>query len=229
MTRWTISVATTIVPTAAAASRELRHRRVMTFTTRISWRPSYCGLRQLGVTLVTVKSSAPAARSLRTVQASSSKRRVASARGRNLAHEHKRQSGAKRNQERPDEEFQPINRGHIARPQIVPARHGDGPPCPWQLRHNVEPRPGVPSLEGKILGCPCRSGPIRGKVRLSRRLERIHHRRQQVAAPGLLPVTLTAPVRLAGQKLPIPLFVLEPPVHYLHHYNGPVIERVLPL
>jgi hypothetical protein len=27
----------------------------------------------------------------------------------------------------------------------------------------------------------------------------------------------------------MPLFVLEPPVHYAHHYNGPVIERVLPL
>ena len=27
----------------------------------------------------------------------------------------------------------------------------------------------------------------------------------------------------------MPLFVLEPPVHYVHHYNGPVIERVLPL
>ena len=27
----------------------------------------------------------------------------------------------------------------------------------------------------------------------------------------------------------MPLFVLEPPVRYVHHYNGPVIERVLPL
>ena len=27
----------------------------------------------------------------------------------------------------------------------------------------------------------------------------------------------------------MPLFVLEPPLHYVHHYNGPVIERVLPL
>jgi hypothetical protein len=27
----------------------------------------------------------------------------------------------------------------------------------------------------------------------------------------------------------MPLFVLEPPVHYVHRYNGPVIERVLPL
>jgi hypothetical protein len=27
----------------------------------------------------------------------------------------------------------------------------------------------------------------------------------------------------------MPLFVLEPPVQYVHHYNGPVIERVLPL
>ena len=30
-------------------------------------------------------------------------------------------------------------------------------------------------------------------------------------------------------KNPMPLFVLEPPVQYVHHYNGPVIERVLPL
>jgi hypothetical protein len=30
-------------------------------------------------------------------------------------------------------------------------------------------------------------------------------------------------------KPPMPLFVLEPPVHYAHHYNGPVIERVLTL
>jgi len=28
---------------------------------------------------------------------------------------------------------------------------------------------------------------------------------------------------------PMPLFVLEPPVHYVHHYSGPTIERVLPL
>jgi hypothetical protein len=28
---------------------------------------------------------------------------------------------------------------------------------------------------------------------------------------------------------PMPLLVLEPPLHYVHHYNGPVIERVLPL
>src|SRR5215467_16308837 len=27
----------------------------------------------------------------------------------------------------------------------------------------------------------------------------------------------------------MPLFVLEPPAHYVHHYSGPVIERVLPL
>ncbi len=27
----------------------------------------------------------------------------------------------------------------------------------------------------------------------------------------------------------MPLFVLPPPAQYLHHYNGPVIERVLPL
>jgi hypothetical protein len=27
----------------------------------------------------------------------------------------------------------------------------------------------------------------------------------------------------------MPLFVLEPPVDYVHHYNGAVIERVLPL
>jgi len=27
----------------------------------------------------------------------------------------------------------------------------------------------------------------------------------------------------------MPLFVLEPPVQYVHRYNGPVIERVLPL
>jgi hypothetical protein len=30
-------------------------------------------------------------------------------------------------------------------------------------------------------------------------------------------------------KNPMPLFVLEPPVQYIHHFNGPVIERVLPL
>jgi len=91
---------------------------------------------------------------------------------RNLAHEHKRQSGTEHNQERPDEEFQPINRGDVARPQIIPARHGDGPPCPWQLRHNVEPRRGVPSPKEEMLGTRarpwsvrgCRSGPIRKKV-----------------------------------------------------------------
>jgi hypothetical protein len=27
----------------------------------------------------------------------------------------------------------------------------------------------------------------------------------------------------------MPLFVLEPPVQYVHHYSGPVIERVLPI
>jgi hypothetical protein len=27
----------------------------------------------------------------------------------------------------------------------------------------------------------------------------------------------------------MPLFVLEPPVQYVHHYHGPVIERILPL
>ena len=27
----------------------------------------------------------------------------------------------------------------------------------------------------------------------------------------------------------MPLFVLEPPVQYVHHYRGPVIERVLSL
>jgi hypothetical protein len=27
----------------------------------------------------------------------------------------------------------------------------------------------------------------------------------------------------------MPLFVLEPLAYYVHHYNGPVIERVLPL
>jgi hypothetical protein len=29
--------------------------------------------------------------------------------------------------------------------------------------------------------------------------------------------------------IPMPLFVLEPPAYYVHHYNGPVTERVLPL
>ena len=29
--------------------------------------------------------------------------------------------------------------------------------------------------------------------------------------------------------IPMPLLVLEPPNYYVHHYNGPVIERVLPL
>src|SRR5215831_9567055 len=28
---------------------------------------------------------------------------------------------------------------------------------------------------------------------------------------------------------PMPLFVLEPPTQYVHRFNGPVIERVLPL
>jgi hypothetical protein len=28
---------------------------------------------------------------------------------------------------------------------------------------------------------------------------------------------------------PMPLYVLEPPARYVHHFNGPVIERVLPL
>jgi hypothetical protein len=32
-----------------------------------------------------------------------------------------------------------------------------------------------------------------------------------------------------GMNTPMPLFVLEPPVHYADHYSGPVIERVLPL
>jgi hypothetical protein len=27
----------------------------------------------------------------------------------------------------------------------------------------------------------------------------------------------------------MPLFVLEPPAQYVHHYHGPVIERILPL
>jgi hypothetical protein len=27
----------------------------------------------------------------------------------------------------------------------------------------------------------------------------------------------------------MPLFVLNPPAQYVHHFNGPVIERVLPL
>ncbi len=27
----------------------------------------------------------------------------------------------------------------------------------------------------------------------------------------------------------MPLFVLEPPLQYVHHYHGPVMERVLPL
>jgi hypothetical protein len=27
----------------------------------------------------------------------------------------------------------------------------------------------------------------------------------------------------------VPLYVLEPPGQYVHHFNGPVIERVLPL
>ena len=34
---------------------------------------------------------------------------------------------------------------------------------------------------------------------------------------------------LIGWKNRMPLFVLEPPVQYVHHFNGPVIERVLPL
>ena len=93
------------------------------------------------------------ARLLRTVQASSCKRRVAPwLRRRNLAYEHKRQSGTEHNQERPDKKFQPINRGNIARPQIVPARHGYDPPCPWQFGHNVEPLLWVPSPAEEMLG-----------------------------------------------------------------------------
>ena len=57
-----------------------------------------------------------------------------------LPHKQKRQRRAQRNQERPDKEFQPINRGHIARPQIVPTRHGGNPPSPWQSDPNAEPR-----------------------------------------------------------------------------------------
>lgn len=57
-----------------------------------------------------------------------------------LAHKYERQRRAHRDQERPDKEFQPINRGHIARPQIVPTRHGGDPPSPWQSDHNAEPR-----------------------------------------------------------------------------------------
>jgi hypothetical protein len=34
---------------------------------------------------------------------------------------------------------------------------------------------------------------------------------------------------LIGWKNRMPLFVLEPPVQYVHHFGGPVIERVLPL
>jgi hypothetical protein len=33
--------------------------------------------------------------------------------------------------------------------------------------------------------------------------------------------------QLSGRENPMPLFVLEPPVQFVHHYNGPVIERVL--
>ncbi len=49
----------------------------------------------------------------------------------NLAHEQERQSRAHRNQECPDKQFEPINRGDVARPQIVPTRHGGNPPSPW--------------------------------------------------------------------------------------------------
>src|SRR4029077_17085822 len=96
--------------------------------------------------------AAAVARLLRTVQVSSCKRRVAPwQRHRDLAHEQKRQSGTKHNQERPDKKFQPIDRGDVARPQIVPTRHGDGPPCPSQFGLSVEPLPWVPSAKRKML------------------------------------------------------------------------------
>jgi hypothetical protein len=133
--------------------------------------------------------TAPVARLPRTVEASSRKRCVAPwLRRRNLAHEHKRQSGTEHNQERPDKKFQPINRGNVARPQIVPARHGYDPPCPWQFGHNVEPLPWVPSPAVEMLGSlhragatACRPSPIRGKVQLLNRLERVGHKYHELS------------------------------------------------
>ncbi len=60
---------------------------------------------------------------------------------RNLAHEQERQSRAHRNQERPDKQFEPINRRDVARPQIVPTRHGGNPPSPWHSS-TITPNPG---------------------------------------------------------------------------------------
>jgi hypothetical protein len=80
-----------------------------------------------------------------------------------LPHKQKRQRRAQRNQERPDKEFQPINRGHIARPQIVPTRHGGNPPSPWQSDPNAEPRllfrrrPTIVQRRGLSLVCGDRS------------------------------------------------------------------------
>ena len=45
-----------------------------------------------------------------------------------LADYRERQSGAHRDQEGPDEKPEPIDRGDVARPQIVPAGHGGHPP-----------------------------------------------------------------------------------------------------
>jgi hypothetical protein len=50
-----------------------------------------------------------------------------SRRWRALVHHHQRQSRAQSNQKCPDEQLEPIDRGDVARPQIVPRCHGDIP------------------------------------------------------------------------------------------------------
>src|SRR5215472_6317477 len=45
-----------------------------------------------------------------------------------LAHKHRSEPRTHRDQKGPDKQFQPVDCGHVARPQIVPARHGDSSP-----------------------------------------------------------------------------------------------------
>src|SRR5262249_9767052 len=116
---------------------------------------------------------------------------------------------------------------------LVPLARGSFTTTPKQALGSVTEGGNVGGLLQPLGTWRSRTRPIGGKVRSSNELPQ-----QPPPIWGLRPcssITIKwgrkADPRplLPSWKLPMPLFVLELPVHYVHHYNGAVIERVLPL
>ena len=145
-----------IVPTAAAASREFRHSRVMTALIARTTAPQsdlgHSGIFQRRLSKGKCRSSKSHRSRLACplhVRPMRKARRRAKSRSNSdagicnlphLAHEHQRQSRTHRNQQRPDKQFKPIDRGDVARPQIIPAGHVGKSPLPVAPPRNAEPR-----------------------------------------------------------------------------------------